>query len=81
MKLTKTTENLKSYKATKIDGIIDEFMAMNCDKVKIESWEEDYASVSSVTNVINAALRRRRLNGYRAVQRNGVPYIAKTSEL
>ena len=36
MKLTKTTQDLTRFKPTKIDGIIDEFIAMECDKVKVE---------------------------------------------
>ena len=81
MKLTKTTQDLTRFKPTKIDGIIDEFIAMECDKVKVENWDKDYASEASIAVVITSGLKRRKLSAYKAVVRNGDVYIAKTSEL
>ena len=72
---------VKTYTATKLDAVIDEFIGMDADVVEIQDWGSNYKSVNACVCAINKAFTRRSERKYKAVIRKGVPYIAKREVL
>ena len=68
----------RGYKRTKLDVIIDEFIAMNTAVVKLDGWEETYSTAYGCAASVNVAIKRRGYKHLKVVVRDNVPYIIDT---
>jgi hypothetical protein len=84
MKLVKVEWNDtfgKIYKKTKLDVIIDEFIAMKTSIVEIEDFRSNYSSTSSCLGSFYNALRRRGQEHIKVAARDGKVYLVDTSRI
>jgi hypothetical protein len=67
--------NGRCYKRTKLDEIIDEFIAMNTAVVELNGWEQTYSTAYSCHASLTTALKRRGYNHIKVTTKEGVPYL------
>ena len=65
----------KGYKKTKLDAIIDEFLAMNTAIVRMADWQGSYRSADSCASAMNIGIKRRGYKHIKAITRDRVPYL------
>lgn len=77
MKLVKVElkELKKGYKRTKLDAIIDEFLAMDTAVVEIADWKERDKSPHTCASAMNIGIKRRGYKHIKAIVRDSVPYL------
>lgn len=75
----KKIRNLKHYKKSELQNILEEFLESGVDCVKIEDWTQKTAS--SCASSFNVAAKRYKLVGARAISRNGEVFLVKASLL
>lgn len=75
----KKISNLKHYKKSELQNILEEFLESGADCVKIEGWTQKTAM--SCASSLNVAAKRYKLTGARALSRNGEVFLVKASLL
>lgn len=79
MKLEKADyKNLKGYKKTKLQGIIEEFVAMQTPCVKVDFSSNEYCSPSSASAAFFQAIKRMGVNGVKVRVVESQVYLLNT---
>ena len=70
---------MNSFKKTKLQKLLEEFIDSGYDCAIIEYEEDEYSSACSVCSVIKNAIKRFHVSGVACVVRNKKAYLLRTS--
>lgn len=79
VKCEKQNWSMNSYKKTKLQKLLEEFLESGYEVALLEYEEDEYASACSVASSLKNAIKRFHMVGVASVVRNKKAYLVRTT--